>query len=413
MKRISVEGLEFGVSYLSCLLVPIFVSIDLEYRITGVLSILLILLDGPVVLFALRAYRAGSYQGCGIMIASAVPTLIVMVWALAGGTEGRFLLWVTAPRMIKCILLPAQYRQAVRAFGESAGGVSETASRIVLIGLFFIFYASTMACLWFSISCTFTDHVGANCLTGPTWIAADSSQGIMEFSSLASRYFRSLHFVTQTLATIGYGDIHPVNLTELLFSLVLLLSGALFYGFVISCITSLLSSRDITTKLFRNDLRNLKHYLKLRKIENSVKEKFAAYYEFLFAKQLGVSEQSVLAALPVSIAQDIRLSCCLSILQSVPFFQAHPHGPHFAEQCVAKLTFSTHGPGSVLCAAGSADRVLFLIRSGKVDLISPQAKKAVLSFSAGDYFGDYHMIFGKAVELDAVTSGFTEVATLR
>ena len=36
---------------------------------------------------------------------------------------------------------------------------------------------------------------------------------------------------------IGYGDIHPVNLAELLFSLVLLLSGALFYGFVISCIT--------------------------------------------------------------------------------------------------------------------------------------------------------------------------------
>jgi hypothetical protein len=235
----------------------------------------------------------------------------------------------------------------------------------------------------------------------------------MQFSSVESRYFRALHFVTQTLATIGYGDIHPVNLTELFFSLVLLLSGALFYGFVISCITSLLSSRDITTKLFRNDLGKLKHYLKLRKAEESVKEKFVAYYEFLFARQLGVSEQSVLAALPDSIAQDIRLSCCLSILQSVPFFQAHPHGPHFAQQCVARLIFAMHGPGSVLCAAGSAERVLFLIRSGKVDLISPQAKKAVLSFSAGDYFGDYCMIFGKSVELDAVASGFTEVATLR
>jgi hypothetical protein len=56
---------------------------------------------------------------------------------------------------------------------------------------------------------------------------------------------------------------------------------------------------------------------------------------------------------------------------------------------------------------------MFLIRAGKVDLISHVTQKPILSLIAGDYLGDYHMVFGHPVEVEAVSAGFTEVAALR
>jgi hypothetical protein len=400
----AIAAVQFCAAYSSCILIPIYLCIEESRNKVAALPVAIFVCDLIVLATKLKSLQLG-YTSRTILVVSCLPTL---AWFVADvpRLDGILTLGLVKVTMLNCL-----YDSVLQT--SRCAQLSDTASRITAVGLCYILYASSMASIWFGLSCTFSDHPGDHCLARTSWVSSDVSNEFMDFDCTSSRYFRSLHYITQTLATIGYGDIHPVTLPETLFSLVLLLSGALFYGYVISCITSLLSNQDVTTKLFRNLLVNLKDYLKLRKVPESVRDKFTAYFDFLYTRQKGLSEEAVLQSLPSKVAQDLRNQCCLQILRTVPFFKTRPDCDALTTQCLQRVTFTSYGPGSVLSGQACDERFLFLIRSGKVDLISPVTQKPALSLIAGDYFGDYHMLFDSPLDMEAVSTGFTEVATLR
>lgn len=389
----------FSACYLSCLLIPILVWLNSSAGRGQALPCGVVTCD-LILLLTLIVKPVSNGVAQTMLCCSTLPSVMWFGWSRSG-TDMLMLVG-----MVKLAFLGSMYTTTLKVFGNA---VSDTVSRITAVGLAYALFASTMACAWFATACSSP----ARSLTEPSWVAEDVATGILEYDSLASRYFRSLHFVTQTLATVGYGDIHPVTLPETLFSLLLVLSGALFYGYVISCITSLLSSQDFTTKLFRSVLTTLKDYLKLRKVPEGVRDRFTAYFEYLYTRQKGLSEEAVLGSLPAQVASDLRQHCCLQILRTVPFFMARPDGDSLTAQCANRMALVTYGPGAALSGAAQRGRTLFLIRSGKVDLVSPVTQKPALSLLAGDYFGDHHMLFGCPMEVEAVSAGFTEVATLR
>ncbi|KAJ1409653.1 hypothetical protein B484DRAFT_403143 [Ochromonadaceae sp. CCMP2298] len=182
-------------------------------------------------------------------------------------------------RLLRLLHLPAQFRTAAKKLLREGG------TRMPMIFLSSVLYASSAACMWFALSCgalwregggvtgggvwAFTGAGAGVCVdNGHTWVSLDS-QHLPPHRPLP-RYLRALHFVTQTMFTVGYGDISPVSLVEVVFSLWLVLSGTLFYGYVISACTSMLSSHDFTTKLFRHQVVALKTYLHLRQADEEV-----------------------------------------------------------------------------------------------------------------------------------------------
>ena len=69
---------------------------------------------------------------------------------------------------------------------------------------------------------------------------------------------------------------------------------------------------------------------------------------------------------------------------------------------------------TLFLAGGVSSRMLVLIRSGKVEVRSSRPPhKELFTAIAGDFVGDFHMLFGTAVEHTVVCSVFTEVAVLR
>ena len=129
--------------------------------------------------------------------------------------------------------------------------VNQAAYRIVRLLVFAGLYASFMACMWFLLACdksaalieegAYSDH-GAVC-SASVWDSWISNDAIIMPQQTSSAYFRSLHFIMQTLFTIGFGDIWPVSSKEFAFALVMIVVASLFYAVLISSITSLLANR--------------------------------------------------------------------------------------------------------------------------------------------------------------------------
>ena len=112
--------------------------------------------------------------------------------------------------------------------------------RIVSLLIFAGLYASTAACLWFSLACIKSESVGY--LPSSTYRKSDplvvcspkvlnswiSNDIVIIPDQTLSAYLRSLHFVMQTLFTVGFGDIWPVSSEEFGFALVMIMISSLF-----------------------------------------------------------------------------------------------------------------------------------------------------------------------------------------
>jgi CRP-like cAMP-binding protein len=197
---------------------------------------------------------------------------------------------------------------------------------------------------------------------------------------------------------------------EYAFSLFLILNGSLYYAFLISSITSLLSNKDVTTKMFRTDLANVRTLLQVRDAPEGLRTRINQFFHFSLARQCGCSENIFLNDIPVLLLKEIKHTYTRQ-LQQLPFFASLSDS--FIELCVERLTYRTYVPGSVVFFQNErGDREVLLITSGKIELHVNANKGTLYTYMAGDSLGDFQLIFGNLSEVTAQASTFTEVMVL-
>jgi len=121
-----------------------------------------------------------------------------------------------------------QRQQQQQIVPKATAEENATLSRMTIVVLFTGVYGSVMACAWFRLGCKreafsstanatarISTQLGACVQRSDSWISLDS---VLDSSSTLSSYIRSLHFVAQTLFTVGFGDIYPVSHAEHVFA---------------------------------------------------------------------------------------------------------------------------------------------------------------------------------------------------
>eukprot|EP01038_Epipyxis_sp_PR26KG_P010585 gene10585-14219_t len=280
--------------------------------------------------------------------------------------------------------------------------INETTSRILLTIMITLLLASSFASIWFFTSYqTCRSNFSQKC-----WIYEDK---VIELQHTNSRYIRSFHFISQTLLTVGFGDIHPYNAPEIFVTLVLIICGSLFCGFLISSITSLLSNRNITAKMHRNDLETVISYMQNRSIDEIYQTNISQFYEYFYSRQCSVNVKEIFRNLPNELTMEIKRHY-QGIIESIPFFKQLP--TDLLQLFLTKFEYRTYIPKSVLFEKGILCREMHLIRNGNIDIISHRANKTIFTFIPGDYIGDYEMIFGCTSNYDYITSSFAETIVM-
>ena len=210
--------------------------------------------------------------------------------------------------------------------------------------------------------------------------------------------------------TVIAGDINIVSNEEYVFSLFLILNGSLYYAFLISSISSLISNKDVTTKMFRSDLAKVCTLLQVRDTPEALRMRINSFFQHSLVRQCGCNENSFLNDIPVSLLKEIKHSYS-DQLRILPFFSSLSDS--FIELCVERLTYRTYVPGSVIFFQNErGHREAILVESGRIDLTVQSEKETLYSYVAGDAFGDFQLIFGTVNEVTAQASTFTEVMVL-
>jgi len=226
-------------------------------------------------------------------------------------------------------------------------------------------------------------------------------------------FVRSVYFLMQTLFTIGYGD--PVvpshSQVEIALGCVFVVFGVFGYGLIIANMTSVLSNLDVVNMRFRHEMDRVNRWMLFRSVPSQLREQIEMFYTHLLRIQDGMMETAFLSELPPQLSRKFSESH-IPLLAKIPFFNPNYRSKRFLSHVSASLIRRIYPPGSYLMNEGERQRELFIVKSGRVELMKKGTSDPVGSLVDGDYIGDFQMLFGTTNQLGVQSPDFTEILVL-
>ncbi|KAM0895477.1 hypothetical protein ACQ4PT_023763 [Festuca glaucescens] len=122
---------------------------------------------------------------------------------------------------------------------------------------------------------------------------------------ITKRYITSLYFAIVTMATVGYGDIHAVNVREMIFLMIYVSFDMVLGAYLVGNMTAMIVKGSATER-FRDRMKEVIRYMNRNKLGKDVREQIKGHLRLQY--ESSCTEASVLQNIPISIrAKVIRL----------------------------------------------------------------------------------------------------------
>lgn len=126
--------------------------------------------------------------------------------------------------------------------------------KLVTLLITVVLLAHGFACIWIGI--------GQHSMK-ENWIEA---RGLAD-SDWIEIYLNGLHFVITTMTTVGYGDITPKNIYEVVTCICLVLFSSCIFAYIFNTISFILKDIDTKKSKVKHDVELLNRYMKKKNID--------------------------------------------------------------------------------------------------------------------------------------------------
>ncbi len=203
-------------------------------------------------------------------------------------------------------------------------------------------------------------------------------------------YLRALYWTITTLATVGYGDITPVNAAQMLYAIMAMLFGVGLYGYGIGNVAHMLANIDQAQAHYHASLDRLSNFLRYRKIPLEMQRQIFEYYSFLWERNLGYDEAVILSELPEVLRIEIAMAMKREFIEKVPFF--HGASPQLVREIAVELRPVLFRPGDAIFRAGEIGRHIYFISKGTVEVVAADGQTVVATLTDGAFFGEIALL---------------------
>lgn len=206
------------------------------------------------------------------------------------------------------------------------------------------------------------------------------------------QYVTSIYWAAATTCSVGYGDIHAYLVNEMGVSLICMIVGVVFYGYVVASAAASLANADVQRSRYQQKLDTINRFLKEQNVTPSLEKRVKGFYEFLWSRNKGVDLENLFQGLPISLQADITLSLYKDIIESVPLFQGTELG--FTKMLSLYIQPLLVPKGEYIVRKGDIGEEMFFINKGVVEVVSEHEVPIVFdTMSPGRFFGEISTIF--------------------
>ncbi|RAL37423.1 hypothetical protein DM860_000117 [Cuscuta australis] len=270
--------------------------------------------------------------------------------------EIRYLLWIRLSRALRVTAYFQKLEKDIR--------INYLFTRIIKLITVELYCTHTAACIFYYLATTLPEQK-----EGYTWIGSlklgDYSYSNFREIDLWTRYSSSMYFAVVTMATVGYGDIHAVNVREMIFVMIYVSFDMVLGAYLIGNMTALIV-KGSKTERYRDKMTDVMKFMNINKlgrdIRNQIKGHLRLQYESCYI------DSAVLQDIPISIRSKISKSLYQSYIENVPLFKGC--SAEFIGQIVIKVSQEFFLPGEVIMQQGNAIDQLYFICDGVLEEVS-------------------------------------------
>ncbi|XP_077391892.1 voltage-gated inwardly rectifying potassium channel KCNH6-like isoform X3 [Festucalex cinctus] len=261
------------------------------------------------------------------------------------------------------------------------------AAVLFLLMCTFALIAHWLACIWYAIG-----NVERSTSAGIGWLDTLADQlgrpyndSIMGSGpSIRDKYVTALYFTFSSLTSVGFGNVSPNTNSEKIFSISVMLIGALMYASIFGNVSAIIQRLYSGTARYHAQMMRVREFIRFHQIPNPLRQRLEEYFQHAWSYTNGIDMNAVLKGFPECLQADICLHLNRSLLQNCKAFKGSTRG------CLRALAMrfkTTHAPpGDTLVHAGDLIPALYFISRGSIEILRGDVVVAILG--KNDIFGE-------------------------
>ncbi|PHT53660.1 Potassium channel GORK [Capsicum baccatum] len=265
----------------------------------------------------------------------------------------RYILWIRLSRALRVTEFFEKLEKDIR--------LNYLFTRIIKLFVVELYCTHTAACIFYYLATTLPPWE-----EGYTWIGSlkmgDYNYVHFREIDLWTRYITSLYFAVVTMATVGYGEIHAVNVREMIFVMIYVSFDMILGAYLLGNMAALIV-KGSKTERFRDKMADLIKYMNRNKLGKSISKEIKDHVRLQYESRY--NESSILQDIPVSIRAKISRKLYEPYIRGVPLFRGCSQ--EFIKQIAIRVHEEFFLPGEVILEQGSMADQLYFFCHGKVE----------------------------------------------
>ncbi|GAV60464.1 cNMP_binding domain-containing protein/Ion_trans domain-containing protein/DUF3354 domain-containing protein/Ank_2 domain-containing protein [Cephalotus follicularis] len=295
--------------------------------------------------------------------------------------EVRYLLWIRLSRVRKVTDFFHHMEKDIR--------INYMFTKLVKLLAVELYCTHTAACIFYYLATTLPPEQ-----EGYTWIGSlkmgDYSYSHFREIDIWRRYTTSLYFAIVTMATVGYGDIHAVNLREMIFIMIYVSFDMVLGAYLIGNMTAIIVKGSKTEK-FRDKMTDLTKYMNRNRLERDLRNQIKGHLRLQY--ESSYTDAAVLQEIPISLRAKIFQTLYLPYIEKVSLFKGC--SSEFINQIVTRLHEEFFLPGEVIMEQGNVVDQLYFVCHGTLEEVGigeDGTEGTVSMLQPNSYFGEISIL---------------------
>uniref|UniRef100_A0A674NCN3 Voltage-gated delayed rectifier potassium channel KCNH4 n=1 Tax=Takifugu rubripes TaxID=31033 RepID=A0A674NCN3_TAKRU len=283
---------------------------------------------------------------------------------------------------------------------------------LTLLMSMFALLAHWMACIWYIIGKMEMEansynwdigwlHELGKRLESPYYIIGGVN-GTNAGPSIRSVYIASLYFTLSSLTSVGFGNVSANTDAEKIFSVCVMLIGALMHALVFGNVTAIIQRMYSRWSQYHTRTKDLKDFIRVHHLPQSLKQRMLEYFQTTWSVNNGIDSNELLKDFPDELRSDITMHLNKEILELSLFASA-------SRGCLRSLSLhiktSFCAPGEYLLRQGDALQAIFFVCSGSMEVLKDGTVLAILG--KGDLIGANVALDDRVIKTNADVKALT------
>jgi hypothetical protein len=202
--------------------------------------------------------------------------------------------------------------------------------------------------------------------------------------NLWREYLAALYWALTTLTTVGYGDISPSSDAERAYTILAMVIGGGFYGYVVGSISSLVSNSDLNASAYYDRLDLIHAWLEHHNMPAELRRTLRRFFQASLHERSAIKESDIWQDLTPELQNAVGEHIIHTHVKNNPLFDGMSMSSVVHLQSVLrKLTIPA---GCVINTKGETGTAMYIIVSGVLEMTKEDGTSEHLG--AGQSFGE-------------------------